>query len=141
MQMTVPAFEWEWFSRLYFPSKSALLWFFWAILGGCSTNTVNTSTVVCNPGEQICDDAATRVLECHPNGAAWVILDHCAETQVCLDATCVGEVPTSAVSDAIDESDSDAGEDAEPTEEDAQSEGDSEQVSPEESESPEDPEE
>ena len=92
-------------------------------------------------GEQICDDAATRILECHPNGAAWVILDHCAETQVCLDATCVGEVPTSTASDATGDRDSDAGADAEPTEEDAQSEGDSEQVSPEESESPEDPEE
>ena len=73
------------------------------------------------------------------NGAAWVILDHCAETQVCLDATCVGEVPTSTASDATGDRDSDAGADAEPTEEDAQSEGDSERVSPEESESPEDP--
>ena len=77
-------------------------------LGGCSTNTVNTSTVVCEPGEQICDDAAVRVLECHPNGAAWVILAHCAETQFCKDARCLGEIPNSAPTDIADSTDAEA---------------------------------
>ena len=71
-------------------------------LWGCSTNTVNTSTVVCEPGEQICDDAAVRVLECHPNGAAWVILAHCAETQFCKDAQCLGEIPNGVPTDIAD---------------------------------------
>ena len=61
------------------------------LVWGCETNYVKTTTLVCTPGERICDESLTKVLECHPNGAAWTIASYCIGGGFCSDNACVGE--------------------------------------------------
>ena len=62
-----------------------------ALLCGCSTEIVDISTVVCQPGTRKCDSTSTRVLECHPNGAAWVLVKYCTDKNFCVNGSCTGD--------------------------------------------------
>ena len=61
------------------------------LLWGCTTETVDSSTLVCTPGIRQCDDTSTRILECHPNGAAWEIVSYCSAGGFCVNGACTGE--------------------------------------------------
>jgi hypothetical protein len=62
-----------------------------ATAGGCASETVETSTLVCTPGEKKCDETSTKILECHPSGAAWALVSYCSVDAFCVNAVCTGE--------------------------------------------------
>jgi len=62
-----------------------------ATIGGCASETVETSTLVCTPGERKCDETSTKILECHPTGAAWSLVNYCSADAFCVNAVCTGD--------------------------------------------------
>jgi hypothetical protein len=67
---------------------------------GCTDPASTGSNPICVPGEvPSCDPTATKVVQCHPTGANWMIVEVCPTNQACENGVCAplfrGPVPTS----------------------------------------------
>ena len=72
---------------------------------GCTDPASTDSNPICVPGEAAtCDPTATKVVQCHPTGANWMIVEVCPTNQACENGVCAplfqGPVPITDITES-----------------------------------------